>query len=396
VSLEKTRRKGESASSAVRQCRRAVLAMTLVGGAGAPAPASAETREFMMKWFVEAANALPDNSDCPLGLNGSPEEMVRAQLLAVGISKDETESLISRINGGASPENVRDALVHRGRFNGRPMQVYTYPTSVPDLKLWKPNKGPYVYGFNLDGRVGPGDFIDPDTNERGIDNAYWRVAGCQMNQRGSRNEVPTYGARHWDLARDKQPAWLVRIEADDFTNDDDVTVYMFRAMERATRDGAGDIRRYWTFRRDPDPRWQNAIKGQIKDGIVSAKSDHLELLGDPFGVTNFRLRNVNFRGYFNPDGSLEAVLGGYLAWKTLFFQGSSGAYNFEFMAGTNVPALYYALRDGADASPDPKTGQNMEISTAWRIEGIHAFITESAQSANGQPDGSLEKSQAGN
>ena len=365
-----------------QRARRDVLALGLgFCAVSAATPAAAETREFMMKWFIEAANALPENADCPHGLNGSVEDMVRAQLLAVGTPKDEAESLIAGINGGASPPDVREALVYRGRLDGRPMHAYTYPTSVPDLKLWKPNTGPYVFGFNLDGRFDANDYTDPDTNEKGVDNAYWHVAGCQINQRGSRNEVPTYGARHWDLARDKQPAWLVRLEAADFTKDGDVSVYLFRAMERATRDGAGDIRRYWTFRRDPDPRWQNILKGKIKDGVMYAENDKLELLGDPFGVTNFRLRTVRFRGSFNPDGSLEAVLGGYLPWKTLFFQGSSGAYNFEFMAGTNVPALYYALRNGADAAPDPKTGQNSEISTAWRIEGIHAFIVESAQAA---------------
>jgi len=366
---------------AAKLWRCTVLAATLGAVAvGSATPAAAETREFMVKWFVEAANAMPDNSDCPLGLNGSPEEMVRAQLLAVGMAKDEAEKLIVRINGGSSPADVREALTYRGRVEGRPMHAYTYPTSVPDLKLWKPNTGPYAFGFNLDGRVDADDFIDPDTNERGVDNAYWAAAGCQVNQRGSRSELPTFGSRHWDFARDKSPAWLVRIVADDFTKDGDVTVYIFRAMERAARDAQGSLRRYWTFRRDPDPRWQNEIKGKIKDGVIYAHSEKMETLGDPFGVTNFKLRNVNFRGYFNPDGSLEAVLGGYLPWKTLFFVGGSGAYNFEFMTGTNVPAMYYAIRGAADSSPDPKTGENSEISAAYRIEGIPAFIAESAQS----------------
>lgn len=356
-------------------------ALALIFSVGASAPVQAETREFMVKWFLEAANALPNDTDCPDGLNGSAEEMVRKQLMAVGNSAEEIEYLVSRINGGASPPDVQEALVFRGRVDGKPTHVYTYPTSVPDLKLWKQNKGPYVFGFNLDGKVRSADFIDPDTNERGVDNAYWRVAGCQVNQRGSRKEVPAYGARHWDLARDKQPAWLLRIVADDFTKDGDVTVHIYRAMERAPRDGAGDMRRYWTFRRDPDMRWQNTLTGKIKDGVIHVTADHMEMLGDPFGVTNFRVRTAHLRAYFNPDGSLEAVLGGYVPWKTLFFQGSSGAYNFEFMAGTNVPALFYALRDGADASPDPKTGKNTEISTAWRIEGVQAFIVESAQSA---------------
>jgi hypothetical protein len=110
------------------------------------------------------------------------------------------------------------------------------------------------------------------------------------------------------------------------------------------------------------------------------------MLGDPFGYSNFKLRAPHFRGYFNPDGSLEGLLGGYVPWKTMFFVGGSGAFNFETMTGTNVPALYYALEQNADATPDPKTGKNTEISGAWRIDGIQAYIAESAQSAMNTSD----------
>ncbi len=385
--FKKNHNSGEATSPTKNIYRRAAIALTVgLWAAGTATSAMAETREFMVKWFVEAANAYPDNSDCPLGLNKSPEEMFRAQLAAIGMPKDEAEYLVVNINGGSSPPDVREALTYRGRVDGRPMQAYTYPTSVPDLKLWNVNKGPYAFGFNLDGKTDANDFTDPDTNEKGVDNSYWAIAGCQTNQRGSRTELPTFGARHWDFARDKSPAWLVRLVADDFTKDGEVTVYIFRAMERAARDATGSLRRYWTFRRDPDPRWQNSFKGKIKDGVMTAVGERFEMLGDPFGISNFKLRTPSFRGYFNPDGSLEAVLGGFVPWKTLFFVGGSGAYNFETMTGTNVPAFYYALRNGADAAPDPKTGQNTEISGAWRIEGIQAFIAESAQSALTTPN----------
>ena len=347
---------------------------------GATAPAQAETREYMMNWFIEASNALPNDTDCPQGLNGSPEEMVTAQLRAVGLSKEVTENLVTNITGGTGGPAIQEAIIYRGRdLEGRPMHAYAYPVSVPDVKAMKSNTGPYAYGFNLDGKIGPNDFIDPDTNEKGIDNAYWRSSGCQVNQRGSRTEPPTYGSRHWDIARDKQAAWLVRLEAADFSKDGDVTVHIFRAMERAVRDATGVPRRYWTFRRDPDARWQNTFKGTIKNGVIFAEGERFEMLGDPHGVTNLKLRVPKFRGYFEKDGSLEAVLGGYLPWKVLYMEGSNGGPNYEFMSGTNIPALYYSLKQAADASPDPQTGQNTEISTTWRINAIPAFIRESEQ-----------------
>ena len=347
---------------------------------GASAPAQAETRDYMMNWFIEAANSLPNDADCPQGLNGLPEEMVTAQLLAIGLTKEQTEILVSQTGGAALPPPIEEQVIYRGRdLEGRPMHAYAYPLSVPDLKLMKRNVGPYAYGFNLDGKVDADDFIDPDSNDKGVDNAYWASSGCQRNQRGSRTEPPTYGSRHWDIARDKQAAWLIRLEAEDLSKDGDVTVHIFRAMERGVRDATGEQRRHWTFRRDPDPRWQNTFKGTIKNGMIFAEGERFEILGDPYGITNLKLRVPKFRGFFEKDGSLEATLGGYMPWKTLYMEGSNGGLNYEFISGTNIPALYHSLKAAADAAPDPKTGQNTEISTAWRINAIPAFIRESEQ-----------------
>jgi hypothetical protein len=377
--------KGHSSSKMVSRKSRLGRGLGLTLGlsalaAGASAPAQAETREYMMNWFIEAANALPNDTDCPQGLNGLPEEMVTAQLLSIGLSKAQTENLVSQTGGAAMPPAIEEQIIYRGRdLEGRPMHAYAYPISVPDLKLMKPNMGPYVYGFNLDGKISPNDYIDPDTNEKGVDNAYWRSSGCQRNQRGSREQPPTYGSRHWDISRDKQAAWLIRLEAADFSKDGDVTVHIFRAMERGVRDATGEQRHHWTFRRDPDPRWQNTFKGKIKDGVILAEGERFEILGDPYGVTNLKLRVPKFRAYFEKNGSLEAVLGGYMPWKTLYMEGSNGGPNYEFISGTNIPALYHSLRAAADATPDPKTGQNTEISTAWRINAVPAFIRESEQ-----------------
>jgi hypothetical protein len=39
-------------------------------------------------------------------------------------------------------------------------------------------------------------------------------------------------------------------------------------------------------------------------------------------------------------------------------------------------ALYFALKRNADGMPDPKTGQNMGISTAYRINAASAFVVD--------------------
>jgi hypothetical protein len=45
--------------------------------------------------------------------------------------------------------------------------------------------------------------------------------------------------------------------------------------------------------------------------------------------------------------------------------------------------MYHTLRKLADAYPDPKTGQNMNISTAYRIEAVPAF-TVPVESTSGK------------
>lgn len=352
-----------------------VLSAGLFFGIAAQSTASAEHRDFVVRWFMQAANSYADNSDCPDGLNPLPEEMVRRQLKALGMPEGQREELIAGINGGSSSPEIREALVYRGRVNGEPVHAYTYPTSVPDLpELIPENKGPLAYGFNLDGKVKAGDFTDPDTMERGVDNAFWRAAGCLMNHRGTRTQRPTHGEQHWDLQRDKQPAWVVRVTADDFTKDGPVTVFFGRAMERPWRDANGDVRKYSTFRVDPDVRWQNKLTGTMKNGVINVTTDQMHLLGDPYVLVDLDMSKAHLRLTILPDGNLEGVIGGYLPWLTVFYEYGSSGYTSEFMIGVNLPAMYYALRRNADGYPDPKTGENTRISTAYRVNGAPAFL----------------------
>ncbi len=358
-----------------RQLIASVLSAGVFFGIAAQSTASAEHRDFVVRWFMQAANSYADNSDCPDGLNPLPEEMVRRQLKALGMPEGQREELIAGINGGSSAPEIREALVYRGRVNGEPVHAYTNPTSVPDLpELIPENKGPLAYGFNLDGKVKAGDFTDPDTMEQGVDNAFWRAAGCLMNHRGTRTQRPTHGEQHWDLQRDKQPAWVVRVTADDFTKDGPVTVFFGRAMERPWRDANGDVRKYSTFRVDPDVRWQNKLTGTIKNGVINVTTDQMHLLGDPYVLVDLDMSKAHLRLTILPDGNVEGVIGGYLPWLTVFYEYGSSGYTSEFMIGVNLPAMYYALRRNADGYPDPKTGQNTRISTAYRVNGAPAFL----------------------
>ncbi len=348
------------------------------------APASAETRDFAVSWWMQAANSYKDDSDCPNGVNPSLEELVRRQLMAVDVPKEEVERAIAGINGGAPTPDITDLIMYRGRLNGKPKHAYTFPSTVPDvLGTTKFDVGPLAYGFDLDGDKKTGGYVDPDTKEGGVDNGFWRAAGCFINHRGTWEQKPTHGTMHWDLQRDKQPAWVIRITADDFTKDGDVTVHIYRALERVWRDANGDVRRYSTFRIDDDKRWQaNVLKGKLKDGMITVVGEQMHLLGDAYVLTDLAMSKPHFRFKLDEQGNLEGVLGGYLPWMSIFYEYASSGFTTEFMTGVNLPAMYWALRKNADADPDPKTGENAAISSAYRVSAVPAYLLAKEQYAS--------------
>ena len=56
----------------------------------------------------------------------------------------------------------------------------------------------------------------------------------------------------------------------------------------------------------------------------------------------------------------------------------------ETSVSHDVPGIWYALKRMADAYPDPKTGENTAISTAYRIDAVPAFIVHDEKTAANQ------------
>ncbi len=351
------------------------LAMSLLGGVCtalfAHAASAKETKSFAIAWFVQAANSY--DGDCPEGLNALPEDMFRFQLKGVGVSDEKIEEIMAGLKGGISTPATQSALINRGRIDGKPVNAYTYPTSSPDVGFHEV-KGKFAYGFNLDGKENTGNFEDPDTHEKGVDNQYWRALGCNMNHRGSPKEVPTEWALHWDNERDKMPAWLMSVTGEDLSKDGDVTVTFQKALEHVWRDANGYVRSDSTFRIDPDPRWQNHLKAKLKDGVVTVtEPGEIHLSGDPYHLTELDMSAARLRLTLNADGTAEGVLGGYIPWRRIHYIYGSSGYSMETMIGTDIPGSYYALRRHADAYPDPKTGENTAISSSFRIVAVPAY-----------------------
>jgi hypothetical protein len=336
---------------------------------------AAETRSFAFNWFYPAMYTQPDN--CPDGVNPTSHEIFLNALTKVGKSPEEAERLIEQSVNGDGARGFK-ALTERGTFQGKPVNAYTNPLTVPDPGF-KTAVGRYAFGFNLDGKGegSPGAFEDPETHERGIDNQLFRIYGCLANYQALPPARPNYPLETWEMVRDSMPAWLLTINGTDLSKDGDVTITVDRALNHLLRDANSEARSNMTFRIDSDPRSHHQFPGEIRNGVLSAETPRMYLLGDQFFFPAFDFTQMHLRLTMNADGSAHGILGGYLPWIEVYFQHGANGLNAETFRGMDMVGLYRALMRLADADPDPATGQNHRISTAWWVELVPAFTIPS-------------------
>ncbi len=350
----------------------ACLAGLLLSGAVNGGAHAAETRGYVVSWFYMAAASQDD--DCPNGFNQPSEVMARKILVDMGKTPEEIDALFKDF-----PNNLYRAIVMRGKIDGKPVNVYPNPTSEPDPQI-KTAQGHVAYGFNLDGKDGPNDFVDPETHERGVDNMAYRALGCFIAQRGAIGARPTYPVIQWDGARDQMPAWLIEISGVEPggnggpVQDGDVQIGIYKAMTPIARNASGEPQADMTFQVDGNPRFQNSMHGKVKDGVVTTDPFELYMIQDPFGVTEYHFKQARLRLTLNPDGSVKGILGGYEPWLPIYTSFALGGSVNELNLSIDVPGIYYALKRLADAYPDAKTGQNTYISSGYWIEAVPAFV----------------------
>jgi hypothetical protein len=82
----------------------------------------------------------------------------------------------------------------------------------------------------------------------------------------------------------------------------------------------------------------------------------------------------------NADGTSTGLVGGYLDWRSFYgtdtFDTNSSAGTRETYYHENQVAKYYALKRNADGMRDPRTGQNMGISAAYRFTVQPAHVVD--------------------
>lgn len=330
-------------------------------------------RDYAVNWFFPALNNV--DGDCPGGLNPLGNQRFARILREMNTPPEETQKLIATY-----PDSFTQKYVDRGTINGQPVNVYINPTSVPDPHI-RTATGKYGYGFNLDGKDGPNDFIDVETGERGVDNMAARAQGCFTTLRGtlSKGIMPQHYSAHWETVRGRMPAWLIEIAGNsDAQNDRDVTVRIFSAMEAGSRDMSSQMEADQTFRQAADPRSMNTVHAQVKNGLLLTDFfDYFHMVADPYFQAGVTMHHVRMRFHLaDAQGqNLKGIIGGYTPFLDIYNSISILSSSAETDLGVDLPGFYYALRTMADANRDPKTGMNMDISAAYYIEAVPAFIT---------------------
>ncbi len=346
--------------------------------------ARAETRDFAFSLFYPATYTQPDN--CPQGANPRTHDIYKNALVTTGTPPDEAERIIETAvsaSGSGGGNAGFKPITERGKFNGQAVNAYANPLTVPDPGF-KTAVGRYALGFNLDGRgaADAGAFEHPETHEKGIDNQLFRVYGCLANYQATPPAQPNYPLETWEMVAGTMPAWLLSVSAEDFSKDgSEVTITIDRALNRLLRDGKGHPRSHATFRVDHDPRSHNVFKGKIENGVIKASVPKVYFMGDQFFIPDFDFTQVKLELKLEDSGHSHGTLGGYLPWIGIYYQHGANGLNAETFRGMDMVGLYRALMRTADADPDPATGQNRRISTAWFMELVPAF-TIPAEQAN--------------
>jgi hypothetical protein len=291
----------------------------------------------------------------------------------------EIEKITRPVSAGGEGERViSPAMQHRG-FR-RDIDSYVNPFTAPDAGMQQVT-GRIAEGFNLDGNAGSGGFTSP-SGERGIDNAFYRAWGCIMSYRGT-----PYHAYLSQRANDKMLDGLytmvIRISGDqDPMNDDHVTFEVAYSPDHVVKDPLGNVLKDVSFRVVKTEQYSK-LKARIRNGVLETEQADVRMPVFSWGETNrgeVLFQKGRVRLVLNKDGGLSGLVGGYRDWREVYardtFNVPSGGATRETYYHQNQISMYYALKRNADGIPDPKTGRNTAISTAFRFTAKPAFVVD--------------------
>ena len=308
-------------------------------------------------WAWAVYDTKDRKAECPAGVN-------------VG-SRVQIKALYEGIKGGSKADYMQMQLKREA--------ANVFPMTLEQPLPWREVQGPTGYGLNLDGKVGPHDFVTP-TGEHGIDNQLYRVIGCTLGFRevdnGTLQRLARTNTRKWDFNR-----LLLEVTGiDDMVHDEAVEVTVYRGLNRLVMDGNDEPLPGTTQRIDYQrgAKFIQHLKGRIVDGVlVTEPKDFIfpwiTLSGWQSGTIEL-IRGGRFHLKLTSQKA-EGLLGGYAdidTWHSNLIRNLyTGRQNLD---GLDAPAMYRSLVRNADGYPDPETGAFTAISAALNVSLVQVHL----------------------
>jgi hypothetical protein len=251
-----------------------------------------------------------------------------------------------------------------------------FPDTTADRFPFHEAVGP-SYGLNLDGKVGPQDFSDPEGTP-GIDNQLYRAIGCLV---GYRKDGLQYIFLKMAITKERYARTLIELsDVDDLVNDPHVRVTIYRGTDRLLTDATGEKVVPGGSQRI-DVRWgaefMQQLDGAIVNGVLTTKPVGQMLIpwdSDTRTPTEQIVRDMRLQLKVSPTGA-AGLIGGY-ADVEAFYKSLIRSDSTHHLSNGQIsaPSLYKALRRLADAHPDPATGVNTAISSALTAKFTQVYI----------------------
>jgi hypothetical protein len=326
---------GRRAITSVAAAAALIVPMLLAG-----APASAETRGYVVSWFATATNNPEFATNCPQA------------------AKDP----------GSRFATTGKRRVDHAFVDGKEVAAFDYPDALEKDPNIETVIGPNAYGFDLGGPAA-NKFTDPETHEK-VDDQLWRAVGCTTNFQFTPPTMPYMEGQAWNSGyADTAPAWVIQINSPDLNKDGPVTITLDRTFDHLVRDALGGIRSDVTYVIDPSPRSHNVLTGEIKNGVLHVNAGSVWLQGEAPFYIQVDLTDAHMRMHSTSGGNLVGYWGGYTDWHKWAYM-----YTSRCGGGFDCVGIYRSVEKLADASPDPVTGKNQLISTTWRVEAVPAYL----------------------
>ena len=181
---------------------------------------------------------------------------------------------------------------------------------------------PHADGFNLDGKIGPKDFVSPD-GEKGIDNALYRAWGCDAPWRGNGNA--TLDMRANDKMQEGLYTMVIRISGNqDPMNDSDAALEIGYSPDKIVKDARGNMWRRIFPTASSRRQQYTKMKARIRDGVVESEQvSHLHMpriawFYDQTGDADFHQGRLRLT--IDADGKAKGLVGGYRNWRDLYIE----------------------------------------------------------------------------